>query len=165
MHPLFKITPILLIAACQTSDTKEKTGYVDTAHVFSKMKMKTDSDLKLAAVQEKKQPEINQISTELESVKAEIAGPKINPNPNEAPIIPNPLARSWGAVVSEITAEATGILPAVMPSSARAKNRKIADGANAIMKNEMAVPASEISSNGLRPNLSDIRPITGVERN
>ncbi|MCX6182046.1 MAG: OmpH family outer membrane protein [Bacteroidetes bacterium] len=77
MHPLFKIAPILLLAACQTSSTGEKTGYVNTAHVVEKMKMKQAFDTKLADMKSKKQPEINYISNELESVKAEIANSKI----------------------------------------------------------------------------------------
>lgn len=77
MHPLLKITPILLLAACQTSTTELKTGYVNTEHVLAKMKMKQDLDLKLVALQAKNQPEINQVSNSLESVKAEILNSKI----------------------------------------------------------------------------------------
>ena len=76
---------------------------------------------------------------------------KINPNPKLAPIIPNPLARSSGLVVSEMTAEATGILPAVRPSSARARNKNMALGANAMRKKDAAVPAMERTRSGLRP--------------
>ena len=99
------------------------------------------------------------------TVSAEMAGPKINPNENDAPIMPNPLARFFGSVVSEITADATGIFPAVMPSSARAIKIKIALGANAIMAKEITVPAMDAMSSGFLPNLSDNRPIIGVERN
>jgi hypothetical protein len=67
--------------------------------------------------------------------------------------------------VSEITAWATGKFPAVNPSSARAKNKKIALGANAIVKKEIAVPASEIAKRGFRPYLSESLPIIGVEIN
>ena len=77
MHPLLKIAPILLLTACQTSGTEEKTGYVNTKHVIEKMKMKQALDIKLTELKSKKQPEINHISTELESVKAEIANSKI----------------------------------------------------------------------------------------
>lgn len=99
------------------------------------------------------------------TVKAEIAGPKKKPKPKEAPIIPKPFALSFGWVVSEITAEATGILPAVIPSKARARNKKIALGAKAAIKKDTAVPVREIKSKGFLPNLSDIRPIIGVAIN
>ncbi len=99
------------------------------------------------------------------TVKAEIAGPKIKPKPKEAPIIPNPLALSFGLVVSEITAEATGIFPAVIPSKALAKKRIAALGAKAVMKKERAVPKSDIIRRGFLPYLSDSLPISGVEIN
>lgn len=99
------------------------------------------------------------------TVSAEIAGPKINPNPNEAPMIPNPLARSLGSVVSVITAEATGMFPAVIPSRARAIKRNSALGANAIKINDNAVPVIETIRRGFRPYLSESLPITGVEIN
>ncbi len=98
------------------------------------------------------------------TVAAEIAGPNTNPNPNEAPMIPNPFALSFISVVSEITAEATGIFPAVIPSSARAINRNSAVGAKAAIKNDSAVPPRDKTSNGLRPYLSESLPIKGVER-
>jgi hypothetical protein len=98
------------------------------------------------------------------TVAAEIAGPNRNPKPNEAPIIPNPLARSCGGVVSEITAEATGILPAVIPSKALARKRKIALGANAAIIKEIAVPVIEITNKGFLPYLSDNLPISGVDK-
>lgn len=60
---------------------------------------------------------------DIDTVRADIAGPKINPNPKEAPMIPNPLALCSCDVVSDITAEATGILPAVIPSKALAIKR------------------------------------------
>ena len=99
------------------------------------------------------------------TVAADIAGPKINPNPNDAPIIPKPFALFSSVVVSEITAAATGRFPAVIPSKALAKNKNMALGANAIMRNESAVPRIEIISKGFLPYLSDILPIMGVERN
>jgi Skp family chaperone for outer membrane proteins len=77
MHPLFKIAPILLFAACQPSTAEHKTVYVNTAHVAEKMNMRKALDVKLAEMREKKQPEMNQVSIELESVKAEIANSKI----------------------------------------------------------------------------------------
>jgi hypothetical protein len=79
--------------------------------------------------------------------------------------MPNAFGLSSGLVVSEITANATGILPAVIPSSALAKKRNNAFGANAIIKNDTAVPAIEINSRGRLPYLSDSRPIIGVEIN
>jgi hypothetical protein len=94
-----------------------------------------------------------------------MAVPKINPNPKDAPIIPNPFARYLGSVVSEIIADATGMFPAVMPSSARAMNKKIAFGAKAIIRKERAVPVIEIIKRGFRPYISDKRPITGVDKN
>lgn len=108
---------------------------------------------------------INGNDGEIPTVNAEIAGPKTNPNPNDAPIMPNPFALSSGLVVSEITAVATEIFPAVSPSSARAKNKKIAFGAKACKKNEATVPIMEIIKSGLLPYLSDILPIIGVAKN
>ena len=99
------------------------------------------------------------------TVAAEIIGPNINPNPKDAPIIPKPFARSFGGVVSVITAVATGIFPAVIPSNARAIKRKIALGANAMRRNEATVPLSEIMSNGRLPYLSDSLPMIGVDKN
>src|SRR5260221_6172663 len=99
------------------------------------------------------------------TVKAEIAGPAIKPNPKAAPIIPNPFARSFISVESEITAVATGTFPAVKPSRARAKNKNIAEGANAIVIKDITVPINDTISNGLLPNLSDNLPITGEEIN
>src|SRR3989344_5068434 len=98
-------------------------------------------------------------------VKAAIAGPKKNPNPNAAPNIPNPFARDFSSVVSVIAAAITGIFPAVIPSSAREKKRKKAFGANAVIKKERAVPANEITRSGLRPYLSERRPMMGLEIN
>jgi hypothetical protein len=98
-------------------------------------------------------------------VNAEIAGPKINPKLNADPIRPNALGRSSGFVESEITAKATGIFPAVSPSSARARKRNMKLGAKAIVKKDAAVPIIEIRSNGLLPYLSDNLPIIGVEIN
>ncbi len=103
--------------------------------------------------------------SEYPTVNAEIAGPNINPNPNEAPIIPKPFARSFSEVVSVMTADATGILPAVMPSRARAINKNMALGANAIKKNERAVPVNDATRSGFLPYLSDILPIIGVDKN
>ncbi len=77
MHPLLKIAPVLLFAACQPSTAENKTVYVNTAHVAEKMNMRKALDVKLAEMRGKKQPEINQVSVELESVKAEIANSKI----------------------------------------------------------------------------------------
>jgi len=99
------------------------------------------------------------------TVKAEIAGPKKNPKPNDAPIIPNPFARLCDSFVSEMTAATTGILPAVIPSRARAKKRKIAFGATASNKKEVAVPAIEVTKSGFLPYLSERRPIIGAEKN
>ena len=98
------------------------------------------------------------------SVKAEIAGPKTNPNPNDAPIMANPRALSLGSVVSEMTADATGIFPAVIPSNARARKRKIALGANARTKNDKAVPAIDITRRGFLPYLSESLPIMGADK-
>ena len=72
---------------------------------------------------------------------------------------------SCGGVVSDITAEATGIFPAVIPSSARAKNRKIAFGAKAAITKETVVPIMDATSNGFLPYLSESLPIKGVEIN
>jgi hypothetical protein len=99
------------------------------------------------------------------TVNAAIAGPKIKPKLNAALIIPKALGLSSGFVESEITAKATGMFPAVIPSSMRAINRKIKFGANAIRKKEIAVPIIDINSKGFLPYLSDIRPIIGVEIN
>ena len=94
-----------------------------------------------------------------------INGPKMKPKPKDAPMRPNPFARSFSDVVSEITAEATEIFPDVKPSRARARNRKRAFGANAAIKNEIAVPISEMSKSGFLPYLSESLPITGVAKN
>ena len=99
------------------------------------------------------------------AVAAEIAGPKTNPNPNEAPIIPNPFALFFTSVVSEITADATGIFPAVIPSNALATNRNIALGAKAAMKNDRAVPAIDNTNNGFLPYLSESLPMKGADIN
>jgi len=108
---------------------------------------------------------INGSDKEIPTVNADIAGPKTNPNPKAAPIIPNPFALFSRDVVSEITADATEIFPAVSPSSARAKKRKNALGAKACMKNDITVPTIDIIKRGLLPYLSDNLPITGVEKN
>jgi len=108
---------------------------------------------------------INGTAVEKPTVNAAIAGPNTNPNPKDAPIMPNPFARSSGLVVSEITAMATGILPAVIPSSARAIKRTMAFGAQESKKNERAVPEMDAISRGFLPNLSDMRPIIGVDKN
>ena len=99
------------------------------------------------------------------TVKAEIAGPAMKPNPKAAPIIPNPFARSSGFVVSEMTAVATGIFPAVRPSRALAINKNMTEGAKAIVRNEITVPISEMTKSGFLPYLSENLPITGVDRN
>ena len=99
------------------------------------------------------------------TVTAAIAGPKINPKLNAALTNPNAFARSSGLVESEITANATGMFPAVIPSSMRAKKRKRTFGANAIIKKEPAVPIIETRRRGRRPYLSESRPIIGVEMN
>src|SRR3989344_978073 len=108
---------------------------------------------------------INGKEAEYDTVKADMAGPKIKPKPKEAPIMPKPLALCSWVVVSEMTAEATGILPAVMPSRARAIKRNQKLGAKAIIKKDIAVPRIEKINMGLLPYLSDIRPIIGVARN
>lgn len=107
---------------------------------------------------------INGRDGEIPTVKAEIAGPMTKPKPNDAPIIPNPFALSSGLVVSEMTAVATEIFPAVNPSSARAKNKKKAVGAKACIKKEITVPIIEMIKRGLLPYLSDILPIIGVAK-
>jgi len=99
------------------------------------------------------------------NVTADIAGPKTKPKPNAAPIIPKPFALSLSDVVSEMTADATGIFPAVIPSKARAKKRKNALGANAAIKKETAVPKIDEIRRGRLPNLSERRPMIGVEIN
>lgn len=101
----------------------------------------------------------------IDTVKAEIAGPKTNPKPKAPQRIPKPLVLSSGFVVSDMTAEATGIFPAVIPSSALAMNRNIALGAKAAIKKDAAVPIKEISNKGFLPYLSERRPIIGVAKN
>ena len=105
---------------------------------------------------------INGKESLIPTVKDVTAGPKTKPKPNAAPRIAKPLPLFFSSVVSEITADITGMLPAVIPSSARAKNKKIALGANAIVKNDTADPASEIARSGFLPYLSDSLPIIGV---
>ena len=101
----------------------------------------------------------------IDTVTAEIAGPNTNPNPNAAQSMPKPFVLSSGFVVSEITAEATGMFPAVIPSNALAIKRNRALGANAAKKKESAVPASDINKSGFLPYLSESLPITGVDIN
>jgi hypothetical protein len=57
------------------------------------------------------------------------------------------------------------MFPAVKPSSARAKKRKKALGAKAVIKKDTAVPIIDKRSMGRLPYLSDSRPIIGVETN
>lgn len=97
--------------------------------------------------------------------KAAIAGPKTNPKLRADPMSPKAFARFSGLVESEITAKATGILPAVSPSSALERKRNKALGAKAIIKKDKAVPEMDKRSIGLRPYLSDKRPMMGVEIN
>src|SRR3989339_862297 len=99
------------------------------------------------------------------TVRAAIPGPNTKPKLSEAPTIPKALARSSIDVESEMTAKATGIFPAVSPSKARAINKNRTLGAKAMTKNESAVPNNDKSNIGLRPYLSDKRPIIGVEKN
>ena len=99
------------------------------------------------------------------SVNEAVAGPNTNPKFSAEPISPNAFARSSGFVESEMTANATGILPAVNPSNALAKKRKKAFGAKAVIKNDIAVPRIDMINNGLRPYLSDNLPMIGVEIN
>src|SRR3989338_4458626 len=108
---------------------------------------------------------INGKDGDMPTVNAEIVGPNTKPKPKEAAMIPKPRGLSFGSVVSDITAIATGIFPAVIPSSIRPKNRKSTLGAKAKVKKERAVPTSENRSIGLLPYLSDIRPIIGVAKN
>lgn len=98
-------------------------------------------------------------------VKAATAGPNTNPKLKAAPTKPNARGRSSGFVESEITANTTGIFPAVNPSSARARNKNNAFGANAIIKNDATVPKIEVTNKGRLPYLSDKRPIIGVDAN
>ncbi len=51
--------------------------------------------------------------------RAPIAGPRMKPSPNAAPIRPMPFARSSGPVMSAITAWAVEMLPPEMPSMMR----------------------------------------------
>src|SRR5438876_213378 len=85
------------------------------------------------------------------TVNAAMAGPKTNPKLKAAPIRPKALGLSLTSVESEITAKATGILPAVRPSRDLAKKRNNALGAKAVMKNDIAVPAIERRRRGRRP--------------
>jgi len=96
------------------------------------------------------------------TVNEAIAGPKTKPNPKDAPRIANPFPLFFSSVVSEMIAEITGMLPAVIPSRALAINKNIALGAKAIMKKEIAEPIKEIARSGFLPYLSDNLPIIGV---
>lgn len=99
------------------------------------------------------------------TVRAEMAGPKTKPKPKAAPITANPFVRSLRSVVSEMTADTTGMLPAVSPSKALAKKRKMALGAEAAIKKDKAVPTKDRTSMGFLPYLSDILPMIGVAKN
>ena len=68
-------------------------------------------------------------------------------------------------VTSEITAWATATFPPVIPSKNLAKNSKIAVVAVPAIVLAITVPAKLIINNGLRPNLSESLPITGVAKN
>lgn len=99
------------------------------------------------------------------TVKAATAGPNPNQKLNAAHIVPNAPGRSSGVVESEMTENATGILPAVISSRARARKRKSDEGAKDMTKNDTAVPMIGSRSMGLRPYLSDNRSMTSVEIN
>ena len=94
-----------------------------------------------------------------------IVGPKIKPKPNAVPRTPKPLARFSGVVTSEITAWATELLPPVIPSKNRAKNRMVAVVAVPAIKFATTVPAKLIINKGFLPNRSASLPITGVAKN
>ena len=57
--------------------------------------------------------------SERPTVKPAIAGPKMNPRPKAIPTRPMPRARSWGLVVSAMTACAVPMFPPVAPSRRR----------------------------------------------
>ncbi len=118
--------------------------------------------VKSTAIEETIPAIINGNAALIPTVKDAIAGPKTNPKPKDAPRIAKPFPLFFSSVVSEIIAEITGIFPAVIPSRALAKNKNIALGANAIIKNETLEPINEIAKRGFLPYLSDSLPIIGV---
>lgn len=164
MREIDNVLPTALSNAAWTSPWRSKSGFLETCPMCAfvslsvTMVMTVATALTIAAI-------INGMASPYPTVSAEIAGPNTNPNPNDAPMIANPFARSWGLVVSEMTAEATGILPAVMPSSARAKNSIHALRAVAIRKKEMAVPVIDMTKRGFLPYLSESLPMIGVDKN
>ena len=60
-----------------------------------------------------------------------IAGPKMNPRPNAAPMSPMPFARVSGVVVSAMNACAVETLAPAMPARVRARNSVGSDAAKA----------------------------------
>ncbi|MFO0731395.1 MAG: hypothetical protein U0361_10455 [Nitrospiraceae bacterium] len=60
------------------------------------------------------------------------AGPRMNPSPNVAPIMPKPAARRSGGVTSAMYAPAVLKLDAAIPEITRPRNNQVRFGANAI---------------------------------
>ena len=74
------------------------------------------------------------------------------------------LTRSSRVVMSAMAALAVDIFPAEMPSMARERNSSGRAWATPSSRNPITVPASENSSTGRRPYLSDSTPSGGPDR-
>ncbi|MFZ9848684.1 MAG: OmpH family outer membrane protein [Flavobacteriales bacterium] len=77
MKSIVAITSILILTACGSSEPDFKTGYIDINHIYDKMEMSIQYNQKLAELEQKKRPELNQILNQIESINVEIKNSKI----------------------------------------------------------------------------------------
>jgi outer membrane protein len=77
MKSIVAITSILILTACGSSEPDFKTGYIDIHHIYDKMELSKKYMQKLAELEQKKRPELNQIMNQIEAINVEIKNSKI----------------------------------------------------------------------------------------
>jgi Skp family chaperone for outer membrane proteins len=77
MKSIVAITYILILTACGSSAPDFKTGYIDINHIYEKMNESIQYNQKLADLEQKTRPELNQIMNQIEAINVEIKNSKI----------------------------------------------------------------------------------------
>jgi Skp family chaperone for outer membrane proteins len=77
MKSIVLFAAILILTSCGSSEPEMKTGYIDIHHIYDKMELSKKYMQKMAELEQKKTPELNQIMNQIEAINVEIKNSKI----------------------------------------------------------------------------------------